>query len=76
MTNIDGYRWVWSNVAEVDQLIVKGAVYLGNTVTGEYTVLDLVYEWSTHYLPGDYWDNVWMFVLNTVSFLENFARDV
>lgn len=48
MTNIDGYRWVWSNVAEVDQLIVKGAVYLGNTVTGEYTVLDLVYEWSTH----------------------------
>lgn len=50
MTNIDGYRWVWSNVAEVDQLIVKGAVYLGNTVTGEYTVLDLVYEWSTHSL--------------------------
>lgn len=48
MTNIDGYRCVWSNVAEVDQWIVKGPIYLGRAVTGEYTVLDLVYEWSTH----------------------------
>lgn len=36
------------NVAEVDQWIVEGPIYLGRAVTGEYTVLDLVYEWSTH----------------------------
>lgn len=48
MTDIDGYRCVWSNVAEVDQWIVEGPIYLGRAVTGEYAVLDLVYEWSTH----------------------------